>query len=81
MALGSHVNESFLAYQFILYSKCVDGKEDWNLESGRPNLNLKTLGFQGSSKEKGVETNYCYTRISDLNLIYMLSSQSLLYKP
>ena len=33
MALGSLVSESFLAYQFLLYTKCLGGKEDWNLES------------------------------------------------
>ena len=33
MALGSLVSEFFLAYQFLLYSKCLDGNEDWNLES------------------------------------------------
>ena len=33
MALGSLVSESFLAHQFILYTKCLDGKEDLNLES------------------------------------------------
>ena len=55
-AFGSHVSESFLAYQFLLHSKCLDGKEDWNLESG--NLNLMTLGFQGLPKERGVETNH-----------------------
>ena len=30
MALGFLVSESFLAYQFLLYTKCLGGKEDWN---------------------------------------------------
>ena len=31
-SIGSLVSESFLAYQFLLYTKCLGGKEDWNLE-------------------------------------------------
>ena len=50
MALGSHASESFLAYQFLLYSRCLDGKEDLDLESG--NLNLMTFGFQGRLKKE-----------------------------
>ena len=33
MALGYLVSESFLSYQFLLSSKCLDGEEDWKLES------------------------------------------------
>ena len=38
------------------------------LEPGKLKLNLMTLGFQGSPKERGVETSHCYPRISDLHL-------------
>ena len=38
------------------------------LEPGKWKLNLMTLGFQGSFKQRGVETNHSYPRMSDLNL-------------
>ena len=60
MALESLVSESFLAYQFLLYTKCLGGKEDWKIPGkvGKLKLNLMTLGFQGSFKERGVEISH-----------------------
>ena len=49
MALESELRESFLAYQLC---KCLDGKEDWNLENNILTFQFVPWESKGRSKER-----------------------------